>query len=104
MIKMKYHVKRTKLADETSNIREGTVRCSRTFPSQPAAQREADAWNTEGRYRDYPSTGWRAEVIEGRSPPLPPCAGCGHARRNHLNGTGLCIVRSCRMCLIYGEA
>ena len=30
-----------------------------------------------------------------------PCAGCGHAKRNHLQGVGLCIVRSCRLCLIY---
>lgn len=30
-----------------------------------------------------------------------PCGGCGHAKRNHLNGNGLCLVRSCRLCLIY---
>lgn len=29
-----------------------------------------------------------------------PCAGCGHAERNHLHG-GLCLVKSCVLCLIY---
>jgi hypothetical protein len=32
------------------------------------------------------------------------CLGCGHARRNHVNGTGLCLVRSCTLCLIFREA
>lgn len=30
-----------------------------------------------------------------------PCAGCGHSKRNHIKGTGLCLVRSCRLCLFY---
>ena len=30
-----------------------------------------------------------------------PCIGCGHAQRNHLQGVGLCVVKSCRICLIY---
>ena len=30
----------------------------------------------------------------------PKCY-CGHAQRNHINGEGLCLVRSCKLCLIY---
>jgi hypothetical protein len=33
-----------------------------------------------------------------------PCLGCGHARRNHIGGVGLCLVKSCRLCLIYRPA
>jgi hypothetical protein len=33
--------------------------------------------------------------------PAPPCLGCGHAKRNHVKGTGLCLVKSCKLCLIY---
>jgi hypothetical protein len=29
-----------------------------------------------------------------------PCLGCGHAEHNHMDG-GLCLVASCRLCLIY---
>lgn len=31
----------------------------------------------------------------------PKCLGCGHAKTNHVNGRGPCLVRSCRLCLIY---
>jgi hypothetical protein len=31
----------------------------------------------------------------------PPCLGCGHAKRNHIDGEGLCLVKSCHLCLIY---
>jgi hypothetical protein len=26
---------------------------------------------------------------------------CGHAQRNHVRGRGLCLVRSCRLCLTF---
>lgn len=29
-----------------------------------------------------------------------PCF-CGHSKRNHIQGEGLCLVKSCRLCLIY---
>jgi hypothetical protein len=29
------------------------------------------------------------------------CLGCGHAKRNHIDGHGLCLVRSCTLCLLY---
>jgi hypothetical protein len=33
------------------------------------------------------------------------CQGCGHAKRNHVEGRGLCLVKSCRLCLAFtGEA
>jgi hypothetical protein len=32
------------------------------------------------------------------------CLGCGHAKRNHAGGTGLCLVSSCRLCLIFRPA
>ncbi len=32
---------------------------------------------------------------------MTPCLGCGHAKRHHVNGTGLCLVYPCHMCLIY---
>lgn len=31
----------------------------------------------------------------------PKCRGCGHAQSRHVNGTGLCLVNSCRLCLIF---
>ena len=30
-----------------------------------------------------------------------PCLGCGHAKQNHINDVGLCLVRSCRLCLSF---
>lgn len=48
---------------------------------------------------EHTAGSWVAEM-----PPIPPkCAGCGHAERNHLNG-GLCLVRSCKLCLFYRAA
>ena len=98
---MSWHVKRTRVAD-TSTEHElggpdqtGTVRYSKTFRSQPAAQREA-----AGDYARHGPTDWTAEVAAG-PPPGPPKCYCGHAKRNHINGRGLCLVRSCRLCLIY---
>lgn len=29
------------------------------------------------------------------------CLGCGHAENNHIQGVGLCLVKSCRLCLIF---
>lgn len=41
----------------------------------------------------------RAETVERLTP--APCAGCGHSKRRHIDGAGLCLVASCRLCLIY---
>lgn len=32
-----------------------------------------------------------------------PCF-CKHAKRNHIGGEALCLVRSCRLCLVYRPA
>lgn len=37
----------------------------------------------------------------GEIRPPTPCGGCGHAQRNHVNNSGLCLVESCRLCLVY---
>jgi hypothetical protein len=31
----------------------------------------------------------------------PPCIGCGHSGTRHIDGVGLCLVKSCRLCLVY---
>lgn len=42
-----------------------------------------------------------SELQTGSDNSVPACLGCGHAKRNHINGSGLCLVKSCRLCLIY---
>jgi len=70
----RWHVKRTRTADTSARhalghpSEAGKAGYFRTFRSQAAAQREADAWNGAGDFAEHGPTDWRAEVIPGRAP------------------------------------
>jgi hypothetical protein len=64
---MGFYVERTRTVDESIEFelgqapsKVGEVKYSRTFPTEHAASREANAWISVG--------GWTAEVREGRAP------------------------------------
>ncbi len=69
-----WHVKRTRTADTSARhamghpSEAGKVGYSKTFRSQAAAQREADAWNGAGDFAKHGPADWTAEVIPGRAP------------------------------------
>jgi hypothetical protein len=71
---MSFHVKRTRTADTSGRYAEGQspevgkVAYSRTFQTEAAAQREADAWNGSGEFVRHGSTDWTAEVVPRRAP------------------------------------
>lgn len=61
---MSHHVKITRAGT-------GRVFVSRTFRTESAAQREADAWNHAGEFARYGQTAFSAEVMPGPSPAAP---------------------------------
>ncbi len=74
---MSWHVRRERTRDTSVSLTQGgvpatpgvgSVRYSRTFATERAAQREADAWNGAGDYAQHGPTDWQAEVKPGRVP------------------------------------
>jgi len=72
-----HHVMRTRFQDTSVSMQQmgapakpgiGHTAYSKTFPTQAAAQREADAWNGEGDYAQHGPTDWHATVVPGRAP------------------------------------
>src|SRR6266496_3420653 len=65
----RWHVKRTRTADTSARhalghpSEAGKAGYFRTFRSQAAAQREADAWNGAGDFAEHGPTDWRAVVF-----------------------------------------
>lgn len=73
----RWHVQRERVTDTSVSFTQGgvpatpgvgSVRHSRTFRSERAARREADAWNGAGDFARHGPTGWQAEVKPGRAP------------------------------------
>jgi hypothetical protein len=73
----RWHVQRERVKDTSVSFTQGgvpatpgvgSVRHSRTFRSERAAQREADAWNGAGDFAQHGPTDWQAEVKPGRAP------------------------------------
>ena len=71
---MGYYVKGTRIADNSAAhdmgapSKVGKVRFSKTFRTERAAQREADAWTSSGEFAQYGPSDWTAEVLPGRAP------------------------------------
>ena len=88
----KHHVRRVRLTPGVAD-KVGDVSFSRTFPSYATAAREACAWASTGNFT--------VEILAGPASAEPRCY-CKHSARKHVNGTGLCLVQSCKpFCLIY---
>ena len=73
----RWHVRRERVKDTSVSFTQGGVpaapgvgsaQYSRTFRTEQAAQREADAWNGAGDFAKYGPTDWQATVHEGRAP------------------------------------
>ncbi len=73
----RWHVRRERVKDTSVSFTQGgvparpgvgSVRCSKMFRAERAAQREADAWNGAGDFAKHGPTDWQAEVREGRAP------------------------------------
>ena len=73
----RWHVQRERVKDTSVSFTQGgvpatpgvgSVRYSKTFRTERAAQREADAWNGAADFARHGPTDWQAEVHEGRAP------------------------------------
>jgi hypothetical protein len=71
---MSCHVRRTRVTDTSAAHalggpdQTGKIAYSRTFRTETAAQREADAWNGAGDFARHGPTDWHAEVLPGPAP------------------------------------
>jgi hypothetical protein len=73
----RWHVRRERVTDTSVSFAQGGVpaapgvgsaQYSKTFRTERAAQREADAWNGAGNFAKHGPTDWTAEVKPGRAP------------------------------------
>src|SRR5260370_38448335 len=73
----RWHIRRERVKDTSVSFTQGgvpaapgvgSVAHSKTFRTERAAQREADAWNGAGDFERHGPTDWQAEVKPGRAP------------------------------------